>query len=318
MLPFIKLIRIQNLIIIATTQYLMRYAIIEPILKINKFELQFSDLNFFILVFSTVLLSAAGYVINDYFDTKTDTINRPNNVIVGRKISRRTAMSIHISFNIIGIIAGFYISYKIGLYQLGFIFFLITGILWYYSTSYKRQFLIGNLIVAILTGLVPLMVILFEMPMLNKEYSEILIENNTNFNNIFFWIAGFSFFAFILTLIREIVKDMQDFEGDNAFGRNTLPIILGMFYTKIVVATLIVITITALIMIYVKFLFGSDITFYYLTIGEIIPLIFIFVKLILSKTKKDYRLISIMLKAIMLIGILYSLIASYILQITFI
>jgi len=113
MLPFIKLIRIQNLIIIATTQYLMRYAIIEPILKINKFELQFSDLNFFILVFSTVLLSAAGYVINDYFDTKTDTINRPNNVIVGRKISRRTAMSIHISFNIIGIIAGFYISYKI-------------------------------------------------------------------------------------------------------------------------------------------------------------------------------------------------------------
>jgi len=162
------------------------------------------------------------------------------------------------------------------------------------------------------------MVILFEMPMLNKEYSEILIENNTNFNNIFFWIAGFSFFAFILTLIREIVKDMQDFEGDNAFGRNTLPIILGMFYTKIVVATLIVITITAIIMIYVKFLFGSDITFYYLTIGEIIPLIFIFVKLILSKTKKDYRLISIMLKAIMLIGILYSLIASYILQITFI
>jgi len=317
MIAFIKLIRIQNLIIVAVTQYLMRYAIIEPILKINNFELQLSNFNFFILVFATVLLTAAGYVINDYFDTKTDTINRPKKVVVGRKIGRRTAMAIHVVFNIVGIIAGFYISYKIGLYQLGFIFFLITGILWYYSTTYKRQFLIGNLIVAILTGLVPLMVILFEMPVLNKEYSEILIENNTNFNSIFFWIAGFSFFAFITTLIREIVKDMQDFEGDSAFGRNTLPIILGVFYTKVVVALLIAITIAALIIVYIKFLIGSDLSLWYLIIGEIIPLVFIFVKLILSKTKKDYGLISNILKIIMLIGILYSLVAAYIFTNTF-
>jgi len=312
MLPFLKLIRIQNLIIVAATQYLMRYAIIEPILKINSFELQLSNLNFFILVLATVLLTAAGYVINDYFDTKTDTINRPKTVVVGRKIGRRTAMTMHVVFNVVGIIAGFYISYKIGLYQLGFIFFLVSGILWYYSTSYKRQFLIGNLIVAILTGLVPLMVILFEMPVLNKEYSEILIENNANFNNVFFWIAGFSFFAFITTLIREIVKDMQDFEGDSAFGRNTLPIILGIFYTKVVVATLIILTITALVIVYLKFLVGSDLTLWYLIIGELIPLIFILVKLIISKVKKDYGLISNILKIIMLLGILYSLVAAYI------
>ena len=312
MLPILKLIRIQNLIIVAITQYLMRYAIIEPILKINNFELQLSNFNFFILVFSTVLLTAAGYVINDYFDTKTDSLNRPESVVVGRKIGRRTAMAMHVTFNIIGIIGGFYISYKIGLYQLGFIFFLVTGVLWYYSTSYKRQFFIGNLIVAILTGLVPLMVILFEMPVLNKEYSEILIENGANFNHIFFWVAGFSFFAFITTLIREIIKDMQDFEGDSAFGRNTLPIILGIFYTKIVVSILIILTIAALAIAYFKFLTGSDLTFWYLLIGEILPILFISYRLITAKTKKDYSLISLLLKIIMLIGIIYSLVAAYI------
>ncbi|MBN1252588.1 MAG: geranylgeranylglycerol-phosphate geranylgeranyltransferase [Bacteroidales bacterium] len=312
MLAFLKLIRIQNLIIVAVTQYLMRYAIIEPILKINNFELQLSNFNFFILVFSTVLLTAAGYVINDYFDTKTDILNRPDSVVVGRKIGRRTAMTIHLIFNIIAIIGGFYISYKIGLYQLGFIFFLVSGILWYYSTSYKRQFLIGNLIVAILTGLVPLMVILFEMPVLNKEYYEILLAKKANFNHVFFWVAGFSFFAFITTLIREIVKDMQDYEGDSAYGRNTLPIILGIFYTKLVVSILIILTLISLAYVYFKFLIGSDLTLWYIIIGEISPLLFISFKLITAKNKDDYKFISTLLKIIMLIGILYSLVEAYI------
>ncbi|MBN2755712.1 MAG: geranylgeranylglycerol-phosphate geranylgeranyltransferase [Bacteroidales bacterium] len=290
----------------------MRYAIIEPILKINNFELQLSNFNFFILVFSTVLLTAAGYVINDYFDTKTDILNRPDSVVVGRKIGRRTAMTIHLIFNIIAIIGGFYISYKIGLYQLGFIFFLVSGILWYYSTSYKRQFLIGNLIVAILTGLVPLMVILFEMPVLNKEYYEILLAKKANFNHVFFWVAGFSFFAFITTLIREIVKDMQDYEGDSAYGRNTLPIILGIFYTKLVVSILIILTLISLAYVYFKFLIGSDLTLWYIIIGEISPLLFISFKLITAKNKDDYKFISTLLKIIMLIGILYSLVEAYI------
>jgi len=177
MLAFLKLIRIQNLLIVAVTQYLMRYAVIEPILKINEFELQMTDFEFFILVFATVCLTAAGYVINDYFDTKTDKLNRPGTVVVGKSITRRSAMTIHMILNILGVIAGFYVSYKIGLYQLGMIFLIVSGILWYYSTSYKRQFLIGNILVAVLTGLVPLMVILFEMPELNKTYRDILIDH---------------------------------------------------------------------------------------------------------------------------------------------
>ncbi|MCF6240045.1 MAG: geranylgeranylglycerol-phosphate geranylgeranyltransferase [Bacteroidales bacterium] len=309
MLAFLKLIRIQNLLIVAGTQYLMRFAIIRPILKVNNFSLQMSEFDFFILVLSTVFLTAAGYVINDYFDTRTDSMNRPGEVIVGKSIERRTAMSLHIVLNILGIIGGFYVSYKIGLYQLGVIFIIVSGLLWYYSTTYKRQFLIGNLLVALLTALVPLMAILYEMPLLNKAYRDILIANNTNFNPIFFWVAGFAFFAFITTLAREIIKDTEDFEGDSAYGRNTLPIILGIRWTKIIVNSLLLFTIIAIILVYFKYLSGSISTLLYGIITLIIPILIEMYIIIKADDKNDYHFASNLLKFIMLAGILYSKVA---------
>ena len=312
MLPFLKLIRIQNLLIVAATQYLMRFAIIAPILAVNRFSLQMTEFEFFLLVFSTVCLTAAGYVINDYFDTKTDNLNRPETVIVGKSIKRRSAMTIHLILSVLGVVCGFYVSYKIGLYQLGVIFLIASGILWYYSTTYKRQFLIGNLIVAFLTGLVPLMVVLFEMPELNKEYGMILIANGTNFNNVFFWVAGFSFFAFITTLIREIIKDTEDFEGDSAYGRNTVPIMLGIQWTKTIIIGLIFITLISIILVYLKFLTGWLLSLLYILIGVIIPLLFLVYKIVKANKKADYHFASTFLKFIMLSGILFSLVTAYI------
>jgi len=321
MKPFLKLIRIQNLLIVAATQYLMRFAIIQPILSVYnyqtangefKFTLQMSELDFLILVIATVCLTAAGYVINDYFDTKTDNLNRPNTVVVGRKISRRSAMALHIVLNAVGAIGGFYASWKVGHPKFGFIFVLAAGILWYYSTTYKRQFLIGNLIVALLTAMVPLMVILFEMPVLNKAYSDFLIANNLTFNSIFNWVLAFSFFAFITTLIREIIKDVEDFEGDSAYGRNTLPIVMGVFYTKITVLVLTIGTLAGLSYIYYNYLRGFNLVFWYYIIGMISPFLFLIFKLIVAKTKKDYAFISGLIKIIMLLGILFSLVAAYI------
>jgi 4-hydroxybenzoate polyprenyltransferase len=280
-------------------------------------ELMMSELNFAILVFSTICLTAAGYVINDYFDTKTDSFNKPSKVIIDRSISRRSAMALHIALNFIGVVGGFYVSYKIGHLKFGFIFILITGILWYYSTTYKRQFLIGNILVAILTAMVPLMVILYEMPMLNYEYSEVLLANNMNLNTILYWVLAFSFFAFITTLIREIIKDIEDFEGDSAFGRNTLPILLGTNYSKLIILILIFATIASIILVYIKYLQGSLITFLYLVIVLLIPFIYLIYRIIRAKTKSDYHFASSLLKGIMLGGLLYSLVAAYIFLYTF-
>jgi len=289
----------------------MRFSVIAPILTINDFSLQMTEFEFFILVFSTVCLTAAGYVINDYFDTKTDNLNRPETVIVGKSIKRRSAMTIHIVFNLIGVIGGFYVSYKIGLYQLGIIFLIASGLLWYYSTTYKRQFLIGNILVAFLTGLVPLMVILFEMPELNKAYIDILIEKGMNFNNVFFWVAGFSFFAFITTLTREIIKDTEDFEGDSAYGRNTVPIMLGIKWTKIIIIGLTAITLISIGSIYFNYLAGSLLTLLYITVGVVIPMLFLIYKIVKADKKTDYHFSSVLMKFIMLTGILYSLVAAY-------
>ena len=311
MLHILKLIRIQNLLIIVATQSFMRWLIIEPILQQLNFELQFSNLNFALLVVATVALTAAGYVINDYFDTKTDTVNRPETVIVGKQISRRQAMTLHVILNIVGILSGMYISWYIGLYQLGIIYIAITGILWYYSTTYKRQFLIGNVIVALLTALVPLMVVLYEIPTLNAEYQEVLIRQKIDFMNAFAWVAGFSFFAFITTLTREMIKDIEDFEGDCAYGRNTVPIVLGATNTKIIISILIAGTIAALITIFVLFLTGSVVTLWYFILGLILPLVVLSISIIRAKTKENYHFASNFIKVIMLIGLLYSFVFFY-------
>lgn len=310
MMNFLRLIRFKNLLIIVLTQYLMRWCIIKPLLNVNQFELQFSELHFFFLVMATVLITAAGYVINDYFDTKTDLVNRPDTVILGRKLNRRWAILLHIIFNTIGIGLGAYISFYIGLPILTLVFVMITGILWFYSTTYKRQFLIGNVIVALLTALVPLMVLLFEIPLLREKYGLLMIELKANFNYVILWVAAFSFYAFLLTLIREIIKDVEDFEGDNAYGRNTLPIVLGVMNTKIIIITFILFTQFSIIYVYFRFL-KDIITLAYFSLLLLIPLLMLLYKIFVAKEKKDYHFASNLSKVIMLAGILYALVANY-------
>lgn len=310
MINFLRLIRYKNLLIIVLTQYLMRWCIIKPLLKVDQFELQFSELNFFFLVMATVFITAAGYVINDYFDAKTDLVNRPEKVILGRKLNRRWAILLHVIFNTIGIGLGAYISFYIGLPILTLVFVMITGILWFYSTTYKRQFFIGNIIVAILTALVPLMVLLFEIPLLREKYGFLMNEFRANFTYIILWVMAFSFYAFLLTLIREIIKDIEDFEGDCAYGRNTLPIVLGVMNSKIIIITFILLTQFSLIYIYFRFL-KDTITLIYFLVFLIIPLLILLFKIFVANDKRDYHLASNLSKIIMLAGILYALVANY-------
>ena len=291
----------------------MRWCIIKPILNVIDFDLQFSELNFFFLVFSTVLITAAGYVINDYFDTKTDLVNRPDTVLVGKVIDRRSAILLHIILNTIGIGLGTYISFYIGIPILSLVFVLITGILWFYSTTYKRQFLIGNIVVSILIALVPLMVILFEIPLLNKAYGVLMIEMRANFNHIIIWVSAFAFFAFLLTLIREIIKDVEDYEGDNAYGRQTLPIVFGIINTKIILLALILLALFSLVYTYIRFL-TDYITLIYFVVFLLFPLLVLFYKIISADNKKDYHFASNLSKIIMLAGIMYALVANYIIN----
>ncbi len=310
------LIRFPNLVIVAATQYAMRYLIMEPLLPSSEFELQFGDLQFFLLVLSTVFIAAAGYIINDYFDTQADMINKPTRVVVGVEVGRRVAMILHAMLNIIGIGIGIYLGFYIHLPILSIVFLLATGLLWFYSTSYKRQFLVGNLSVAFLTGLVPLMVVLFEIPLLNRTYGQEMLLHNASFNYMFAWVGGFSFFAFLTTMIRELVKDTEDFEGDAAYGMRTVPIVLGAKWTKIIVLALIFTNLVMLVFLLLKYiLFSVEPADYfslvYFILLLLIPLVILAFLVLTARTKKDYHRASSLIKLIMLTGILYSVMVFY-------
>jgi 4-hydroxybenzoate polyprenyltransferase len=305
------LIRFPNLVIIAATQYAMRYLIMEPLLPSEEFDLQFGDLQFFLLVLSTVFIAAAGYIINDYFDTRADLINKPARVVVGVEIGRRVAMILHAMLNIIGVAIGIYLGFYVNLPALSIVFLLATGLLWFYSTNYKRQFLVGNLSVAFLTGLVPLMVVLFEIPLLNVRYGQEMLLHNASFNYIFAWVGGFSFFAFLTTLIRELIKDAEDFEGDAAYGMRTVPIVLGSLWTRVIVVGLIFFAIFILLYLLLKYIMFSVVPPDYFSLTYFIvlllaPLLLLALQVITAKEKKHYHRASTLIKLIMLTGILYS------------
>jgi len=322
MKSFLNLIRWPNLLIIILTLVLMRYAIIEPVISKTgvilihgtgeeiPVTLQFPWYNFLILVVATLFITAGGYVINDYFDIKTDLINR-GEVIVGTKISRRKAIMLHAIFNILGVAAGFYISWKAGYFWLGTLFLFVSGLLYFYSASYKRQFLVGNVLVATLTALVPLLVVFYEWPALYKYYAVNAITQ-PDFKLIIYWVGGFALFAFITTLAREIIKDIEDFEGDNTYGRNTVPVVIGVLSSRIVAASLIIITIGLLYIVW-YFAINDTITLIYISLLIVIPLMVIIYQLLISRKQKQLHTASLLMKIVMLAGILYSVVVKAIL-----
>ena len=322
MRDFFKLIRWQNLLMIILTMILMRYAVLAPLIaKIGvilikgsgeeiPMTLQFPWYDFVLLVLATVFITAGGYVINDYFDINTDLINK-GKVIVGTKISRRYAILWHSIFNILGVAAGFYVSYKAGYIWLGSMFLVTSGLLYFYSASYKRQFLIGNIIVAILTAMVPMLVVFFEWPALYQYYAVNAIKL-PEINFIIYWVGGFALFAFLINLIREIVKDIEDFEGDLVYGRNTVPVVIGVVSSKVVSICLIIVTIILLYLTW-HFYISDIITLFYLTILVVLPLLIVIYKLAKSKEKKQLHSASSFIKIVMITGVLYSLVVKVIL-----
>jgi len=322
MKELLKLIRWQNLLIVILTMLLIRYAVIAPLIGKTlviltngsgeevPMTLQFPWYDFILLVVATVFITAGGYVINDYFDIKTDLINK-GKVIVGTKIPRRKAMMWHNIFNIAGVVIGFYISWKAGYMMMGALFLIVSGLLYFYSSSYKRQFLIGNLIVAILTAMVPLLVVFYEWPALYRYYVVYAVKM-PEFDFISYWVGGFALFAFLTNLTREIIKDIEDFEGDLAYGRNTLPIVTGMVTSKIVSVCLVILTIALLYLAWYFFI-NDKITLIYLNAAIVVPLILVIYKVAISKNREQLHSASNIMKIVMLMGILYSVVVKVIL-----
>jgi len=306
-----RLIRIPNLLIIALTMVLIRYCIIQPIFIRYYIDLEFPTLLFMLLVLTVVLIAAAGYMINDYFDVKTDLVNRPDKVIIGKHIKASKVYLAYFVINFIALGISFYLSVSVGVTSMTFLFPLAMGLLWFYSTTYKRLLLTGNILVSIIVAGVPLLVALFEMPLIHVKYLHYPLAYSILLKIIAAWCGTYALFAFIVNLIREFVKDIEDFEGDIAYGRTTLPIAFGLKTSKIVVVTLIAVTIVIIEVTFIYLLEPNKldlITFAYFHLLLIIPLLIAAILIFMANQKKHYTIISLIIKLVMVSGLLYAIV----------
>ena len=222
---FLKLVRWPNLLMIFIVQYALRYLYVLPKLEALELNISINHFQFFLLSLSTVLLAAGGYIINDIEDVASDSINKNERRIVGVYMNEKTANNAYTFITFSGVLIGFFLTMFYNIKLIGFINVFTAGLLYFYSNTYKCVALVGNLVISILTGMTILILLITEPAALGS-------------NDIKIFLFGFAIFAAALTLIREIIKDIEDMKGDSVVGCKTLPIMIGSAPTKWVVVVL--------------------------------------------------------------------------------
>jgi len=303
---FLKLIRWPNLFFIALTQILFVYSIIIPVFAESPIQPNVGGLNFFLICISSVLIAAAGYIINDYFDLNIDLVNKPDKLVIEKIIHRRWTIVWHIALSVTGIAIGFYVDFTTRIWLLGFSNAVCVLLLFVYSTSLKRRFLIGNVLISLLTAWVILVIAWCEYNHLMRTSNGLHAEKILRETFLF---AGF---AFVISLIREVVKDMEDMEGDRRYGCKTMPIVWGINATKVFVGVWLIVLTGVLIVVQVYALrLGWWLSVVYCLLLIIAPLTWIFNLLYKARTPKDYHRISSAIKFVMFTGILSMIFFKY-------
>jgi 4-hydroxybenzoate polyprenyltransferase len=303
MLHFLKLIRYQNLLMLAFMQLIFRYGF----LKWQNIPLSLADWQYCLLVISTVLIAAGGYVINDIFDQETDSENKPSKTIIGKAISESMGYNIYVALTVVGVGIGFYLSNVIMKPSFATIFILIASLLYIYATSLKQMLLVGNIIVAFLLSFSVIIIGIFDL------YPATYEGNQKEMGVLFSILIDYAVFAFIVNFIREITKDLEDINGDYNQGMHTLPIILGVQRTAKVVFGLSFIPLVILLY-YTNAYFAAN-NLYVATIYSLLtlvgPLLYFTIKSWTAKTKKDFHHLSLVLKMVLLFGILSISVIAY-------
>lgn len=292
---FLKLIRYQNLLIIALMQAVFHFGFLK---QQKGLLLGLNDIEFILLIIATICIAAAGYIINNIVDQETDTISKPEKVIIGKYISETSAYNYYIAFNVVGVLIGFFIANIIFKESFAGIFIFVAFVLYLYATQFKQSLLAGNFLVSFLVAFSILLVGLFDL------YPIIAPETRQFLNVLFQIIIDYAIFAFLLTFIREVVKDIEDYEGDLKTGMNTLPIFLGKEKTQKVIFALSFIPLLALLYYLNTNFMNLDYVIYYTLIFVVAPLLYFIIKLWQAKTQKDFNHLSTVLKIVMITGII--------------
>jgi len=298
---FFKLVRWPNLFFIALTQLLYRYFVFSYVYGVpfGDFSHARTDTrNFYALVMASVCIAAAGYIINDYFDVNIDLINKPGKLVIDRYLKRRWAIIWHIVLSGAGVVLSCYAGYRlhnivIPLCNLG-----VVAALWFYSTTFKKRLLIGNILISLLTAWV-IFVLMF------AEHSFTIGAPGNEWRRLLKVSFIYGGFAFIISLVREVIKDMEDLGGDLKYGCRTMPIVWGIPVSKVFTAVWIVVLAAGIVLIEVYIIQAGWLpAAAYGLVAILLPLVWVLRKLYQAQVPADYHRLSNRVKLIMLAGIL--------------
>jgi 4-hydroxybenzoate polyprenyltransferase len=283
---------------------LVKWCLIDTLLGFGGIVPAFSNLGFALLVISTVLVAAGGYVVNDYLDTDIDAVNKSDKIIVGNTISKKAAWNSYVALSLLGLLAAALPSWEIGNVNYVLIQVISGGLLWFYSYSYKRQILIGNLVVSGLSAIIVLLPFYYEAMAEDKLYNTISVN--------FFFVKAYFAFAFLTTFSRELIKDMEDMEGDKSANCRTFPIVAGIVPAKIMA---IIFTLTVMVAVgyiqYLQYETQDYISMIYFLVAVQLPSLWLVIKTAKAKEKNDFHFASTLSKVVMVGGILSMLVFKY-------
>lgn len=300
----LNLIRWKNLLMIAFVQLLIKYALFKPF----NVDITLNWFGFLLLILSTLCIAAAGNIINDIQDVDTDIVNRPEKVIIGKKVTEKTAYNLFIILNVIGVGLGFYLSNLVGRSGFFAIFVIISALLYIYATYLKQTLLVGNIVISVLVAMSILIVGLFEL------LPVVTAQNQATQLTFFKILLDYALFAFIINLVREVAKDIEDIDGDYKAGMNTLPIAIGRERATKVLFALTLLPLFGVVYYMLTYLYKQQIAVGYFLLFLVAPLLYITIKSFSAKTKKDVRHISTILKIVMFLGMLSLLLYVFILK----
>jgi 4-hydroxybenzoate polyprenyltransferase len=277
---------------------LMQLIILHGFFKFQNIWLALADWQYYLLVLATVCIAAGGYIINNIMDQDSDLDNKPNNVVVGKSISEAMAYNFYMGFTLLGVCIGFYLSNTIN--KPGFLLFFIlpAALLYIYATSLKQIMIVGNIVVAFMLSFSIIIIGLFDI------FPATSIENQTQMRVVFSVLLDFAIIAFIINLIREMVKDLEDVNGDYNQGMQTLPIVVGVSRTVKIVFGLSFIPILSILYYVNANLFQLLYATLYILGFVVGPLLYFTIKIWTAKTKKDFHHLSTVLKLVILFGII--------------
>jgi 4-hydroxybenzoate polyprenyltransferase len=302
---FLRLVRLPNLAMIAITQVLFYFSLVpfyvgDTVSILSYFESH----HYLLLILTSLLIAAAGNIINDYFDRNIDEINKPEKKIIDKMIKRRWAIVMHIAFSLAAILIGFYIDFQTPVFWLGLSNTICVLLLFAYSISLKKKLLVGNILISLLTAWVIFVCFLCYYRTLSFEGYE-LFERQAILRRFMRISTLYAGFAFVISLIREVVKDMEDIEGDRKYGCKTIPIAWGIPASKVFVAVWLVVLIG---MIGIVQIYAWQLGWYWSAAYSILlivaPLVWALRKLYQAKVSTDYHRLSTIIKLVMLAGLL--------------